>query len=188
MRSMPGALQIRLRRSRKPGYARRVRFVVLALLASCEGGRSGPDAAPDAEERQFACARAGSSTVTGSGPDGSLDGAHVYAMALTGFCGLSIELTISHDDPLQWPAIPNTGRVFVSAPGLGEAAPEWSGTFDVEIRSPDGLHPAPGTLVIERGTALTVKPSVLRGMLTTTGAWQLEAAFDVPYCQVVSCF
>ena len=167
-------------------YALGVRWL-LALLAACGGGRSGPDAAPDAEERDVICERGGTSTVTGNGPRGPLDGAHVYVQVLTGFCGTTLAFTLTHDDPLKSPVLPESGIIYAWTPGLGEMEPEWSGTFDVKIDTPDEASPAGGTLVIERGTKIGVMPSGLRGTLTTVGTWELQASFDVPYCDVINC-
>ena len=165
------------------------RLVLVAVLASCGGGRSGPDAAPDADEHFLICERAGTSTVMGRGPKGPLDGAHVYVQALGGFCGTTLELVLTHADPYMYPPRPDNALMYVSAPGLGEMEPEWSGTFEVQIKSPDQSNPELGTLVVERGTAFQIQPSFLRGTLKVAGVvWQVDATFDVPYCSFSNCF
>ena len=163
------------------------RLVLVAVLASCGGGRSGPDAGPDADDRDLICERTGTSSITGTGPHGPLDGSFLYASVLNGFCGNTLALDISPDDPLVYPAHPDSARAFVTAPGLGDPAPEWSGSFDIEFESPDEVTLATGTLDVERGSPSFVKPTFIRGTLKVTGTWQLDATFDMPYCLVTTC-
>lgn len=170
--------------------------VLFAALAAC--GDTAPDAPPiDASidapidaMRSVICAREGTSSVTGSGPSGSLGASHVYALGLTGFCQDSLVLVVTIDDPLASPYLSSSGVIL--APVLADSlrgTAEWSGTFAARISLPDGTPAANGTLQVDQATSGFVEPTRLRATAQfDDGDWHFTATIDAPYCTVTVCF
>jgi hypothetical protein len=135
------------------------------------------------------CAREGASSVTGSGPAGSLDTSHVYVSALTGFCPDELEMIVTSDDPLAWPYLGDSGVIFAQiTPGYLDGTAEWSGTFAAMISLPDGGAAASGTLQVDRSTPAFVRPNQLRATVRfDDGAWRFTATIEAPYCSATVC-
>lgn len=139
--------------------------------------------------RSVSCAREGTSSVTGSGPAGSLAGSHVYALALTGFCGNVLEMIVTSDDPLAWPYLDDSVEIFAQiTPGYLDGTAEWSGNFAATIHLPDKGPIATGTLQVDRSTPAFVRPNQLRATVRfDDGAWRFTATIEAPYCAATVC-
>jgi len=175
------------------------RLALCAALAACGAGKTSDapvsdapevriDASPD-EVRSAICAGAGSATVTGSGPDGSLAGGHVYARVATGFCPTTLDLIVTTEEPLAWPYLDNSAviRVDIGAVFLGPTG--WSGTFAATIARPDDTAAAAGTVVVDHATSEGATSSQIRATAQFDDrGWHLAATIDMPYCDVDVCF
>jgi len=139
--------------------------------------------------RSVVCSREGTSSVTGSGPAGSLEGNHVYAQGLTGFCPDALVLIVTTDDPLATPYLDDRVEIHAQVPaGSVGGTAEWSGTFAATIALPDGTTAASGTLEVDRATSGYARPTQLRATARfDDGDWQLTATIDAPYCTVTTC-
>jgi hypothetical protein len=168
---------------------------LLAVLGACGApARDGSsiDAAIDAPidaMRSVVCARAGTSSVTGTGPGGSLDTSHVYSHVVTGFCPDTLVLIVTVDDPLAWPYLAKSGVIRAQVPQGSIGGPsEWSGTFPATIELPDETAAASGTLQVDQATSGYVSPTRVRATASfDDGGWHFTATIDVPYCDVVNC-
>lgn len=170
---------------------------LILVLASCGGDHPGPpatdapvgmDATPDAS-RSPLCASEGTSVVSGSGPDGLLDGRHVHALVLTGFCSDELQLIVTTEDALATPYLDHSGEIHaLVGQRFRESTAAWSGTFAATIARPDGTAPATGTLQVDSATPAGVRPTRLRATARFDDHdWQLSAMIDAPYCRIVEC-
>jgi hypothetical protein len=160
--------------------------VVLLGSAACGGGGTGVDAALDVM-RSPLCEREGTSSVTGAGPAGSLDGTHAYAVAFSGFCPYEVDLVLTVEDRLATPYLDGSVVIVALIPdeSLGGGA-SWSGTFPATIARPGsetGEVAAHGTLQVDAATPGYPAPTRIRATARFgDGPWQLTATIDAPYC------
>jgi len=167
---------------------------VFAVVAACGNDHDGSpdDAALDAAvspTSSVVCPRAGTSSVTGTGPSGPLDTHHVYARAVTGFCSDELVLLITNDEPLTYPYRDDSLELRASLHGgeLGGTA-TWSGTFPATLAFTGQLPIASGTLQVDQGTSVSEHPTQLRATaLFNDGGWRFTATIDAPYCEAVIC-
>jgi hypothetical protein len=169
--------------------------VVFAVLVAC--GDPPPDTVPldaavDARidaMRSLECAREGMSSVTGSGPAGALDGSHVYAQVVTGFCPDTLYLIVTADDPLMYPFLDGTGEIAMPAPANSvSGAAEWSGTFPAMVSLLGDKAVARGTVQVDQATGGFVQPTRVRATVRfDDGAWHFTATIDAPYCTANVC-
>lgn len=139
--------------------------------------------------RRVVCARAGTSSVTGTGPGGSLDTSHAYAHVVTGFCPDSLVMVVTVDEPLAFPYLATSGviRAQVTQGSIGGGA-EWSGTFPATIELPDETAAASGELQVDQATSGYQSPTRVRATARfDDGGWHFTATIDAPYCDVVNC-
>jgi hypothetical protein len=162
-----------------------------AALAACSSDAPDgiPSDAPLDPVRSEVCAHQGTSSVTGTGPAGSLGPGRIYAIALSGFCSDALILIITTEAPLAYPYFDGTGVILAPVnPGNIGGGAEWSGTFDATISLPDETKPARGTLQVDRATPGYPSPTLIRATARfDEGDWHFTATIDGPYCQTVTC-
>jgi len=171
--------------------------VAIGGLAACdERARDqipdAPDAPdePDAAVRWVVCAREGTSSVTGTGPAGSLAQSHVYVHALSGFCPDMLALIVTPEDPLATPYLDDSGVIYAEVgPGTISGQSEWSGTFPARISRSDETMNGSGTLQVDQATPGFRGPTRIRATVRfDEGSWHFTATIDAPYCVVSTCF
>lgn len=167
---------------------------LFAVLAACgDNSAGGPpiDAmAPPVDAARFIlCGHAGTSSVSGSGPAGSLAAHRVYAEALAGFCPDTVILIVTAEDPVAVPYLDDTGVIFAEVtPGNISGTADWSGMFEARISRPDESAAARGTLQVDLATPGYPAPTRLRATVTfDDGKWRFTANIDAPYCRVDTC-
>jgi hypothetical protein len=164
---------------------------LLAVLSACAYLAPDTAAPPHAPMRSVECTYQGTSTVTGSGPDGSFDTSHVYALAVDRGCEDLLELIVTTDDPLAYPYLDNTVLIFARLPdGSIFGTADWSGTFTAWASPWTGTMMGHGTLQVDMATPAYLGPNPGRVRATAVfndGNWQFTATIDAPYCKVADC-
>lgn len=191
----------------RPGHRTHVRLHAVAILAAatavaaCEypvpiglmydaAPVDARDLAADAAPGVALCDPAGTSTTTGSGPDGSLVGFEAYVLVRGGFCGPSLELVLVPGGALTFPYDPRAAVITAALPvDLLAASADWSGTLTATITTAAGAQPATGTLEVVRATPAGGVPATRLWASASFDAagWQLTTTIDAPYCLADSC-
>lgn len=147
-----------------------------------------PDAGPPLM-RWLSCEHQGTSSASGSGPAGPLLGYRVYAGVVSGFCPLSLSLTVAPEAPLSYPFLDGTIRIWAPLPEntiFGTA--DWSGTFVAEMRNLNGDLIATGAVAVTLSTPASAPTPALRATVVFNDAgWTFSASVDAPYCHITNC-
>lgn len=170
-----------------------VRAAALAAMFAGCGNDNRAAVVPDAQGAQNDalptpdCVRAGTSSVTGSGPTGSLARSRVYAWALYGCYPDEIKLLVTTGDPLASQYGSDAIEIRVPLLGVNVAAP-WSGTFAATLARPAGLGLASGTVQVDQATSASELATSFRATARFDDAgWQFTATIDAPYCGSSAC-